>query len=210
MQNFTKHLASGVLALALSAGAASAATIVANGSFENVAGFSFNNNGWGIGSLAGWTSTPGGIEVQTQPTLGLTPAEGSYYVELDGNNNYDLFQNVALTAGRYALSFAYSPRVPNGAATNVMDFSVGSLLTGSVTGPGMNGTTVGNWKDFTTEFTVTAGGIYQLKFSGAGENDSLGALLDNVAMVAVPLPAAGLLLFGALGGLAVWRRRKTV
>jgi len=209
MKSLTTYLASGALALALSAGTASAATIV-NGGFEDVSGFTFTGGSWGIGILNGWSSTSGGIEVQTQPTLGLTPDEGGYYVELDGNNNYDLFQDVFLTAGRYALSFAYSPRQSD-PLTNVMAFSVGSLLTGSITGPGgVDLTTVGQWTPFTREFTVTADNIYTLMFSGAGTDDSFGGLLDNIAMVAVPLPAGGLLLIGALGGLAFWRRRKTV
>ena len=199
-------LTAGALALGIT-GAAHAA-IVTNGSFEDAPGFPFNSEGWGIGSLPGWTNTEGGIEVQTQLTLNLQPDDGLNYIELDGTRNYEISQLVSLLVGDYNLSFAYSPRQQD-LGTNGIAFSVGSLLNSSVTGPNvLNMTSVGEWTLFTYRFTVANAGSYTLAFSGLPVSDSFGGLLDNVAIAAVPVPAAGLLLIGALGGLAVLRRRR--
>lgn len=53
-------------------------------------------------------------------------------------------------------------------------------------------------------FTTTGGA---LTFQNAG-GDNVGAILSSVSLAAVPLPAGGLLLLGALGGIAALRRRK--
>ena len=74
----------------------------------------------------------------------------------------------------------------------------------------MNGTSVGAWSYLSYVFSVTMAGPDTLSFSGVGDNDSLGGLLDDVSISAVPLPAGGLLLLGALGGLAAMRRRKSI
>ena len=204
---FKTFLTIGALTLG-SIGFASAAT-VENGSFEDGQSVLTNGN-WGIGSLPGWTNTSGGIEVQTQPTLGLTPYDGSRYIELDGNSNYTISQSVALTVGNYLLSFAYSPRVEGGSATNGIGFAIASL-SGSITGPDvMNGTSVGAWTYLSYAFSVAEEGSYLLSFSGVGTDESFGGLLDDVSISAVPLPAGGLLLLGALGGLAAMRRRKSI
>lgn len=55
-------------------------------------------------------------------------------------------------------------------------------------------------------FTTTTSG--QLSFQNDGGNN-VGAVLSSVTLSAVPLPAGGLLLLGALGGFAALRRRKT-
>lgn len=208
MKTFSKAAVTGfAMAAAMLFGAAASASIVTNGSFESGVP-TLSNGNWGIVTLPGWSNTSGGIEVHTQPTLGLTPDDGSYYIEMDGNNNYTISQTVFLAIGSYALTFAYSPRMsdPN---TNGIDYAVGSLLSGTATGPG--GSIVqGAWTPFTQNFSVVAGGNYTLSFSGSGANDSLGGLLDNVAISAVPLPASGLLLLGAFGGVAALRRRKSV
>ena len=125
--------------LASSVSASSA--IVSNGSFEVIGaqttiagpggiGKTQNSMGasWGVfRSLPNWTSPTNtrGIEIQTQPTLGLSPAQGSYYVELDSDpasgsgvtSNSSMTQVVNLAVGLYSLSFAYAPRTGN-AGTN--------------------------------------------------------------------------------------------
>lgn len=192
------------------AGAASA-SIVTNGSFE-IGTEALSSPGWTIygSGLPGWTTTSGGIEVQTAGTVGLTPYDGAHYVEMDGNNNYTISQNVTLGVGRYSMSFAYSPRMSD-AATNDVNYGVSGLFSGTVVGPSLSaGTAVGAWTVITTNFFVKTAGAYALSFAGAGTDDSLGGFVDAVSIAAVPVPAGGLLLLGALGGIAALRRRKSV
>lgn len=212
------------------------AAIVMNGSFEqdggNVAldGQTFGslaagtgNNSWSVfTSLPGWTRVSGaGIEVQTNNTLGSIDAHDlQHYVELDSNNNSAMAQTINFTStGRFLLSFFYSPRDTN-VASNIIQFAVAeafdppfdSLLLSSVAGPGA-GTSVGTWTKITAEFVVKAIGNHTLTFEALGlpgDRVSYGGFVDSVSISAVPLPAGGLLLIGALGGLAALRRRKAL
>jgi len=61
--------------------------------------------------------------------------------------------------------------------------------------------------------TITIGGPFTylaLVDRSPGGTGRDGWDVDALRVTAVPVPAAGLLLIGALGGLAFWRRRKTV
>lgn len=189
---------------------ANAATVVQNGSFESYNAAQLNSAGWGVfNSIPGWTTTSGaGIEIQTNPTLGSINAQDGYaYVELDSNNNSSMMQSVYLTVGRYALSFYYSPRNAT-VGDNGIDYSIANL-SGNISGPGSNPVTgVGFWTGINSEFVVGAAGNYNLNFAATGTSNSLGGFVDNVSIAAVPVPAAGFLLFGALGGLAALRRRR--
>lgn len=216
-----------VVALVATGSVAHAATLLQNGSFEDDPapgsaglrnGVLFGNltssaQGWDIYSaLPGWTATGGaGIEVQTDKAVGQTDAQfGEHYVELDSNNNSSMRQTLSLTAGRYLLSFWYSPRALQGnaqAQTNGISYAIADI-SGSVTGPGgVNGTTVGAWTEITGVFKVGSDGFYHLDFAAVGTSDSYGGFVDNVSVSAVPVPAAGLLLLSVLGGLAALRRR---
>ena len=214
-----------LLAVVASGSVVQAATIVQNGSFEDspgttgLNGRAFNSlvsgaPGWDIfTTVPGWKATGGaGIEIQTDKAVGQTDALfGEHYVELDSNNNSSMHQTLSLTAGRYLLSFWYSPRALQGnsqAQTNGISYAIANLA-GSVTGPGgVNGTKVGDWTEITGIFNVGADSTYNLDFAAVGTSDSYGGFIDNVSVAAVPVPAAGLLLVGALGGLAALRRRR--
>lgn len=210
-------------ALALGAASAVSAATVVNGSFEEDAGTAQDgqafstlasgsgNDSWSVfSSLPGWTTVSGsGIEVQTTNTLGLTPQDLAHYVELDSNNNSTMKQTINFTStGSYLLSFWYSPRNDD-AASNGITYSIGTLL-GSVTGPGGGppATSVGSWTQILASFVITQTGNYDLVFAASGTDNSLGGFIDNVSIAPIPLPAGGLLLIGALGGLAALRRRK--
>lgn len=227
-----KTLLGAAAALTLLPAVASAATIV-NGSFEQGGGavaldgqaFSTlaagtGNNSWSVfTALPGWTKISGdGIEIQTNNTLTTINAQdGQHYVELDSNNNSGMRQVVNFTStGRYELTFWYSPR-DSRTESNLIDYALTqvaspftNLLNGTVTGPsgGPPVTAVGLWTEITLEFLITQTGNYNLDFIADGTNNSYGGFIDNVSVAAIPLPAGGLLLIGALGGLALLRRRK--
>jgi hypothetical protein len=233
MNKVMKSLVSAVVLAAALAGPSMSATIL-NGSFEQDAGKAQDGDAfsslagssggasWSVfDSLPGWTTVSGpGIEIQTKNTVSVIDAQdGQHYVELDSHKNSAMQQTVTFTStGRYLLSFFFSPRDQN-AASNIIDYSLigaaspfANLLSGSVTGPSNVPlvTAVGLWTEVTAEFVVKEIGSYNLRFAANGENNSLGGFVDNVSIAAVPVPAGGLLLIGALGGLATLRRRKAV
>lgn len=198
-----------------------AAGSVVNGSFEDIVpgsflgrnGSSYGNmptsgNSWDVWqSVNGWSTVSGsGIEIQTQRTLGLAPADGDYYVELDSYSNSSMSQTLNLGVGRYMLSFWYSPRVGN-ALTDGIEYALGNLVSG-LANDGVNGATRGGWTQILSSFTVTTAGAYNLLFSASGQSDSYGGLVDDIQIAPVPLPAAGLALMAGLGALGAVRRRR--
>lgn len=217
--------------LAVAAGAvlafstlAHASPIVTNGGFES--GVPGNKKGLNNGALFanlntsgpswdrwlainGWRRTYGsGIEVQSNRTLSTIDAqEGTHYVELDSNSNSGMKQTLNLGVGDYVLKFWYSPRTPQ-ANTNGIEYAVGSLTGGYVTTNKPTGAVVGVWTEIISKFRVGTRGSYDLNFSATGLSDSYGGLIDNVSVAPVPLPAAGLGLMAALGGLASLKRRR--
>lgn len=211
-------------AMALS-GAANAATVVVNGSFEqgvpgNTPGLQngalFGNLPSGTPSsdvwtdLIGWKTVKGpGIEVQTDGTLPTIDAQdGEYYAELDSTGNSAMYQTVGLHVGRYMLSFWYNTETGN-FRTDGINYRVSGLLAGKVNGA-TPGVVVGTWTQITAQFVVKTAKNYRLTFAANGKSEGQGGLLDNIEIVAVPVPASGLALLGAFGGLAMLRRRKTV
>ncbi|MDW4497483.1 VPLPA-CTERM sorting domain-containing protein [Sulfitobacter sp. D35] len=119
-----------------------------------------------------------------------------------------------LGAGKYDLSFWYSPRkrnaATNGISYSVLDSASNSLLAGTVTGPNaLQGTAVGAWTKVTARFEVASGGSpVSLLFSATGASDGLGGFVDDIAINSVPLPAGLPILMTGLAGYAFLRRRK--
>ncbi|MEM8731446.1 MAG: pyruvate-binding protein, partial [Pseudomonadota bacterium] len=106
MNRFTTSIAAALLLVAPVAGHALTSNLVTNGSFENFTG-TLNGSGWnhlGSNAIDGWVGDPN-VEIQTQPTLGLTPQDGSHYIELDTSTNATISQSLTLDAGNYMLSF---------------------------------------------------------------------------------------------------------
>lgn len=205
-------------ALALGAATAASAVTVVNGSFEDVSGSTqiAGSGSWSVyETIPGWTTVAGeGIEVQTNTVI--TAQDGRRYVELDSHPNNTLSgattnstmtQVVELALGLYELSFWYSPRT-NDPGTNGILYSIGDLA-GSITGPGSDPlTSVGSWTRIVETFMITTAGSYNLTFAADGTANRLGGFIDDVSISAIPLPAGGVLLLTALGGLAIVRRRK--
>ena len=209
--NWLKTIAAASCA-AIIGSAASAATVV-NGSFED--GPAVSN--WQIfGSIPGWSADPN-IEIQTADTLNsIDPQDGARYAELDTNTNSRIYQSIILDAGTYLLSFFYSPRVNDTSAdadTNDMSYSVADLSGSIIGAPTPGEFEHGEWTKVTGYFTVGADGTeVELSFQASGETPTdgcgnCGALLDNVSIAAVPLPAGLLLMLSAVGAFGFARRR---
>ena len=213
-------VAASVFLTAFAGGIASAATVT-NGSFEMDAGTGTPNgndfgsmvgasgtNSWDIfKSVPGWTiSGSDGLELQTANTIPLTPFDGDYYAELDGTENTTIKQDILLGVGWHNLSFAYSPR-DSSITTNMVSYGISTLFGDTINGPTV-GVPQGVWTVVSKNFEVQTAGTYSLFFDGATESDSIGGFIDGIKVEPVPLPAAGFLLIGALGGLAAMRRRK--
>jgi PEP-CTERM motif len=218
MQQARSLLTAAAVALALAAPLAAQANLIVNGSFEAQS------------QAAGtWTVLPGLTGWQADATSGVelrngiagSAHDGLNFIELDthqgtfggksfdGSTNSSLWQNVSTTAGAsYTLTWFYSPR--GGVAADSNDISVfwnGSLLTTSTgNGTGQSGHA---WQSYS--LTVVGTGLDKLSFAAGGKADSLGGSLDNVSLVAAPVPEPGTLAMLVAGLAAVGfiaRRRR--
>ncbi|MEM9319105.1 MAG: VPLPA-CTERM sorting domain-containing protein [Pseudomonadota bacterium] len=221
-----KTLMASLAALALSAGMASAATVnyVVNGSFEErIDNDGTRNVDWDrmitsrnwntyTGGIPGWQVGAGRLELQANSHRGWTSQDGYFHAELDShydqNSNSMIYQDIALQAGQYELSFFYQPRVRVPASSNGIAYSIlgSNSVSGSVTGP--DGIYQYNtWNEVTQRFTLDSDETVRLVFSATGRSDTLGGYIDNVSIAPVPIPAAGMMLLSVLGGLVAMRRR---
>jgi len=182
-----------VLVLLLTAGTPANAQLIVNGDFEDpdIPGE------WGnFAQIAGWTVAYGTIDIQSGPGphTGEAVPPGTQFIELDANSNSSIFQNVYTETGKqYTLSFYYSPRngipmygIQVGSHTTGIDVSWENqyLTTVAQEGPWEK---VNYWSQYS--YSVTANnpiGISQLQFSGTGDSDGYGGLLDKVELTLAP------------------------
>ncbi len=194
--------------------------LVTNGGFENTGSVSVGSGSWiAFGAsvvasnrttqlLPGWTMDTGfGIEVRNN--VAGTAFEGARFVELDSFDDTSMSQWIQTRAGAaYQLSFAYSPREGVAANSNGIRVLWNEALLGEVTAAGK--ASGHDWKTFSYRVFGT-GAQDRLRFAsfegiGAGVN-SVGGSLDKVQLQAVPEPASLALVLGALGLVALKRRR---
>lgn len=199
-----------LIALGLSAAAlttqAAPISVLKNGSFESE--LQANGTWSNRASLTGWTA--GGLGIELRDNIAGAAFDGLNFVELDTTGNSWISQTFSTVVGNtYHLSFAWANRPDHrGAASNGINWSV-DTLSGLV---GQNAVTA--WTTFEQDFVATSTSA-TLRFSGAGTADSMGTSLDAVSVTlakeaakAVPEPGSLALLIGAVGALALARRRK--
>ncbi len=148
-----------------------------------------------------WETTDGTVDYLAGPPAAYNELCRSTAgcVDLDGSTgNAGVFSTVrAFEGGTYELSVQLFGNGRGGSDT--VTISLGTWSRTLVIGSGDDASQ-------TFSFT-TSGGV--LRFDNSG-GDNVGAILSSVSLAAVPVPAGGLLLMGALGGLAMLRRRKPV
>lgn len=200
------------------------AELVTNGGFE-VDGLP---DGGGMLRLqtipTGWNnvSTNQNVDLIGDGYFGGTASEGTKFLDLIGNSTGSfpsgVRQSLFLQGGvTYRLSFDYNGGAPLDVVDPLLQWALGSLDSGSINVGSLNvfagnGRPVTAWSSFTRDITAAASGDYWLSFSTPYGNSG-GPYLDNVSLTALPPgpvvdePAALALVIGALGLLAITRRR---
>jgi hypothetical protein len=190
-----------VLGLTLSS--AASATVIFADDFDS-------NTGVLNGTPSGWDVSNGTVDIIPRSSDGafnFFPGNG-LYIDMDGSTGnagrIDTVATFNAVAGySYSISFDYGR---NGSGTETLTFGFGgSSFTLVIDG---TNSLSNAFTTFTLTFTALTTGTSTLFFEAAG-SDNQGPVIDNVSLAAVPVPAGGLLLLGALGGLAALRRRKT-
>ena len=167
--------------------AATTTNLLVNGSFESSSLAPLQNGRWGaFNSIPGWHAISGGTIELWNNLNGVKGSDGGNYGELDFAGGLDgFYQDVKTTSGQeYVLSLDARSRPGFTSST----CSIEVLWNGSVIGVVPPGST---WENY--DFTVVGtGGQDRLTIrERAGQSgDGLGALYDNVSLVAKPVGAA--------------------
>ena len=137
------------------------------------------------------TSPPGEptLEFQKVSTLGLTPAEGFQYAELDSYANVNISQMVTLKRGTlYHISFAQTCRpAESGASSKLGVYLDGVLISRTTCDQTLK------WKTHTVDVTPASAVDAKLMFADEGIlQQSYGVLLDDIGIEEeennVPIP----------------------
>ena len=217
-----------VLAVAMVAPNAYAINLVTNGSFE--IGAPSGGCQAGATSLSGWTVTAGNIDIDsaTPGCSGITPADGTYFVDLTGSWSNDvgaIAQDITTAIGtQYNLSFYFTGNpqwqvgagcasgYANDGATKAMRVTAGAVTqTFSVDTTGASCVSP-QWTLENVLFTATSTTTTLLfqSLNGATAASVYGPLLDGVSVNVAPVPepaTLGMLVLG-IAGLGFARRRK--
>ena len=163
----------------------------------------FDTNNVGLNSVpTGWTVSDGTVDINGTGLDDFIPGSGNY-IDLDGTS-YDagvLSIILNLSAGtQYVAFFDLAGNQRNESPENVTVYFVGNFNDYSL--PRYEG-----WTQFSQSFTPLSTGSYTLSFANSG-GDSVGMLLDNVSVIAVPEPDTYTMILLGLGliGLLVRQR----
>lgn len=165
----------------------------------------FNSNTPGLSTTpSGWTVSDGTVDVIGVGTSwNYFPANG-LFVDLDGSTGEagKLSREFNLTAGeQYVVSFDLAGNQRNADIEKVtVNFGDRSNIYTPTQSQGFT--------SYALAFIPAASGSYKLSFQD-DSHDNVGALLDNVTVTSVPVPAAVWLLGSGLLGLMGVRRKQS-
>lgn len=200
-------LSTSIIALGLISGGAQAATVFSE-DFNNDSATSFLS----FTAFDQFTVSDGTVDYIRSGDFGIACVGGTGgCVDLDGSTRDAGVMTstaFAITAGRsYSVSFDLSGN-QRGYGSDTVNFGItgGQFLSSLTVDP------LTPFATITNSFTATMTGFVSF-FIGNTGGDNVGAILDNVAvnsieMPAVPLPATLPLLAGALGAVSFLRRRR--
>jgi len=207
-----------IAALALFSTSANAANLIVNGGFENpdistTVGLRDSNthtnwNYFGASDVAGWDGY--NIEIWNSANMSTVGYEGVQHAELNSHptGEYNLYQGFATEIGQtYKISFAYMARVNDqesfevGIVNDTSEFGVSSVFAAT-----LDDHVTGQWSTFTDTFVATSD-LSIIYFKALAPDTTLGNFIDDVAVSAVPVPAAVWLFSSALVGLIGFGRR---
>lgn len=195
------------LCAALATGAQAA---VVNGSFEDPGTLDGNWATYGAGSsaLSGWTINSGSIDLINDY---WEHSDGDYSINIDGGAPGTISQMLTgLVVGRsYLLAFDMAANTDGPNDVVGVTASVGrNFQSFAFDGTSQSRSDMG-WITYSLGFTAATESML-LSFASDSPSGYYGAALDNISVTAaVPLPASGLMLLGALGGLALRARKRT-
>ena len=207
-----------VLGLALTFGTGASAVTIPNAGFNDETGWVLENDAGlnNAGGAPGWTyetSSPGTIVTSTEA---VSPTEGSGFgITYAGRDSFT--QSITITeAGRYTFSvlanafegFVDTNETGVALTNDLLDGSF-ELFAGAETSSVFDVAVSSGWETFSWTTTLSAGELTFGIQNSRTEPYAIG--YDNFAITqiaAVPLPAGGLLLLTAFGGVAALKRRK--
>jgi len=158
--------------------------LVTNGSFEEP-----EVTNWGTyTNIKGWTAEDGNIEIQHSGAGGVAAQHDDQLLELDAHGgtatNATVTQSIpTANYGNLVLSFWFASRAYGDIAqTNTVKVYWGDVKIGEITD-----SVAGRWTQHS--FNVAGnqdGSDVELRFVGAGTDDSYGGLIDNVSVYSMP------------------------
>jgi choice-of-anchor C domain-containing protein len=188
--------------------AANAANLVTDGDFSNPSGGSSFTTYSAGQNFGGWNVTSGSVDV-----IGgywQNPAGTGGSLDLDGNTPGGISQSLLLNPGTYVLTFSLSGNPELDRSTKSLTASIAGASNNFSYTPSVNSKSDMQYVTESIQFVVSGIGPQSeiLSFLSLDTSGPTGAVIGNVSLSAVPLPASLPLFGAALLGMIAYRRRQ--